>query len=119
MVQNACTRSFPIHVVDRPLNKLMAGAQWLATRSGIAASNIWEAGGLVRGSVGGVDFQTTGLRLSAGVSSDGPVSFSAGPIIGLRLSRSGSVDDEVVDQLPDRNVGVEAGVIKSYALTHI
>ncbi len=49
IVQYACTRSFPIHVVDRPFNKLMAGAKWLATRSGIAASNIWEAGGLVRG----------------------------------------------------------------------
>ena len=49
IVQNACTKSYPIHVVDRPFNKLMAGARWLATRSGIAASNIWEAGGLVRG----------------------------------------------------------------------
>ncbi|MDH3666882.1 MAG: choline dehydrogenase [Paracoccaceae bacterium] len=49
IIQNACTRSFPIHVVNRPLNKLMEGARWLATRSGVAASNIWEAGGLVRG----------------------------------------------------------------------
>ena len=45
----ACTQSFPMHRVDRPLNKLMAGAQWMLSRSGIAASNVWEAGGLVRG----------------------------------------------------------------------
>jgi choline dehydrogenase len=41
---------FPIHRVDRPLNMLAAGAQWVFTREGIAASNIWEAGGMVKGS---------------------------------------------------------------------
>ena len=45
----SCTRSFPMHRVDRPLNKLMAGAEWFLTRRGLAASNIWEAGGLIRG----------------------------------------------------------------------
>ena len=45
----SCTRSFPMHRVDRPLNKLMAGAEWFLTRGGLAASNVWEAGGLVRG----------------------------------------------------------------------
>ncbi|MCA8930519.1 MAG: GMC family oxidoreductase N-terminal domain-containing protein, partial [Alphaproteobacteria bacterium] len=49
VVQGRSTKAFPIHTVDRPLNKAMAGAQWLLTRSGIAASNIWEAGGLIRG----------------------------------------------------------------------
>ena len=44
-----CTRSFPLHRVDRPLNKMMAGARWLIDRSGIASSNIWEAGGMIRG----------------------------------------------------------------------
>ncbi|MDE0240365.1 MAG: choline dehydrogenase [bacterium] len=45
----SCTRSFPMHRVDRPLNKLMAGAEWFLTRRGLAASNVWEAGGLIRG----------------------------------------------------------------------
>ena len=49
MTQFACTRSFPLHTVDRPLNKAMAGAQWLLTRRGVASSNIWEAGGMIRG----------------------------------------------------------------------
>jgi len=47
--QFACTRSLPLHRVDRPLNKLMAGARWMIDRSGLASSNIWEAGGMIRG----------------------------------------------------------------------
>ena len=47
--QFACTKSLPMHRVDRPLNKMMAGARWLLDRGGIAASNVWEAGGMIRG----------------------------------------------------------------------
>lgn len=39
---------FPVHRVDQPLRKAAAGIQWVFTRDGIAASNIWEAGGLIR-----------------------------------------------------------------------
>ncbi len=49
ILQYECTRSFPIHKVDAPWRKAAAGLQWVFTRSGIAASNIWEAGGLIRG----------------------------------------------------------------------
>ena len=35
--------------LDRPLRKLLIGCQWLLTRKGFAASNIWEAGGHIRG----------------------------------------------------------------------
>ncbi|MDJ0612450.1 MAG: choline dehydrogenase [Rhizobiaceae bacterium] len=42
-------KSFPIHKVDAPHRKAAAGAWWVFTRKGLAASNIWEAGGLVRG----------------------------------------------------------------------
>ncbi|MGY8997934.1 MAG: GMC oxidoreductase [Alphaproteobacteria bacterium] len=45
----ACTRAFPVHRVDRPLNKLMAGVEWLVTRGGLASSNHFEAGGSIRG----------------------------------------------------------------------
>ena len=47
--QFACTKSLPMHRVDRPLNKMMAGARWLLDRGCIAASNVWEAGGMIRG----------------------------------------------------------------------
>ena len=45
----ACTRSFPVHTLDRPFNRLLAGAGWFLTREGLAASNHFEAGGLIRG----------------------------------------------------------------------
>ncbi|MEM7508094.1 MAG: choline dehydrogenase [Pseudomonadota bacterium] len=48
ILQYVCKRSFPIHRVDQPLRKAAAGAQWVFTRGGVAASNIWEAGGLIR-----------------------------------------------------------------------
>lgn len=48
ILQYASKQGFPIQRVDRPWNKLAAGAQWVLTRDGIAASNIWEAGGLIR-----------------------------------------------------------------------
>lgn len=49
ILQYECTKSFPIHKVDTPWRKAAAGLQWVFTRSGMAASNIWEAGGLIRG----------------------------------------------------------------------
>lgn len=49
ILQYESLKSFPIQRVDRPFNKLKAGAQWVFTKGGIAASNIWEAGGLIRG----------------------------------------------------------------------
>ncbi len=44
-----CTKPVTIHYADNPFYKLMLGAQWFFTRTGLAASNIWEAGGLIRG----------------------------------------------------------------------
>lgn len=49
ILQYECTKSFPIHRVDTPWRKAAAGLQWVFARSGMAASNIWEAGGLIRG----------------------------------------------------------------------
>ncbi len=49
IVQYRSTVGFPIHRVDRPWNKLRAGLRWVFARDGVAASNIWEAGGLIRG----------------------------------------------------------------------
>ncbi len=48
ILQYSCTQSFPIHRVNTPLGKCKAGLRWVFSRDGIAASNIWEAGGLIR-----------------------------------------------------------------------
>lgn len=47
-----CTKPVTIDRVSRPINKLITGIQWLATRKGLGASNIWEAGGLISGNSG-------------------------------------------------------------------
>ncbi len=49
IVKYQCTRPVTIHGIANPIRKLWAGTRWMVDRSGLAASNIWEAGGLVRG----------------------------------------------------------------------
>ncbi|MDA9009286.1 choline dehydrogenase [Alphaproteobacteria bacterium] len=49
LLTNSCLKSFPMHKIDQPLRKFAAGVQWVFTRSGAAASNIWESGGMIRG----------------------------------------------------------------------
>lgn len=44
----ACSRPVTIDWVQKPWNKLAVGARWMVDHDGIASSNIWEAGGLVR-----------------------------------------------------------------------
>ena len=75
IMRYACLKQFPIHRVDNPLNMAAAGARWVFFRDGIAASNIWEAGGLIRSNdqvpypnlqyhFGPVDFEYTGNKIS-------------------------------------------------------
>ncbi len=47
-----CTKPVTIHRIANPVNKLVAGLRWIVTRKGLAASNIWEAGGLIFGNPG-------------------------------------------------------------------
>ncbi len=49
VVQAACSKPVSIDWVEKPHRKLMAGLEWMLTRTGVATSNIWEAGGLVSG----------------------------------------------------------------------
>lgn len=44
-----CTQPITYHRANRPWNKLKISARWLTSKSGLGASNIWEAGGLIRG----------------------------------------------------------------------
>ncbi len=49
VVQYACKKPVTIDYLQNPIYKAMAGVRWLANQTGPAASNVWEAGGLVRG----------------------------------------------------------------------
>lgn len=51
-LQFACRKRLAFHRIGSPLVKAAAGLQWLLTGGGIAASSIWEAGGLIRGNAG-------------------------------------------------------------------
>lgn len=42
-----CLQPVTLHRLSNPLVKLKVGLQWLTTRRGVAASNVWEMGGLV------------------------------------------------------------------------
>ncbi len=44
-----CTRPITYENNAKPWNKLAIGLRWLAKKDGFGASNIWEAGGLIRG----------------------------------------------------------------------
>lgn len=65
----------------------------------------------VRGRVGGMDFWSSGTKLYLDVFGQ-PASgmdFDAGPIIGVRLNRSGKIRDDVVDDLPELDMAIEVG----------
>lgn len=47
-LQWSCTQPVTLDRMKSPLHMAAAGAQWLLNKSGPAASNFWEAGGLVR-----------------------------------------------------------------------
>lgn len=44
-----CTQNITLHYLSSPLKKLQVGCRWLYDRTGVAASNVWEMGGLVYG----------------------------------------------------------------------
>ena len=67
-------------------------------------------GGAIRGKVGNISFSTRGLYLYVDViDTSGKVDFDAGPIIGVRLNRTGKIKDDFVDALPELNTAVEVG----------
>ena len=48
-VINECTKPVTFDRMTSPLRKLAVGLQWLLTRKGFVASNVWEAGGYIDG----------------------------------------------------------------------
>ncbi len=65
----------------------------------------------VQGRVGGMDFWSNGTKLYLDVFGR-PASgmdFDAGPIVGVRMNRSGKIRDDAVDELPELDVAIEVG----------
>ena len=48
-VVNECTKAVTFDKLANPLVKLALGLQWIFTRKGFVASNVWEAGGFISG----------------------------------------------------------------------
>lgn len=48
-VVNECTKPVTFDRLNHPLRKLALGLQWIFTRKGFVASNVWEAGGYIHG----------------------------------------------------------------------
>lgn len=66
--------------------------------------------GAIRGKQGGISFATRGLNLYVDLIPDGDkIGFDAGPIVGVRLNRTGKIKDDIVDLLPERNTAIEVG----------
>jgi outer membrane protein len=64
----------------------------------------------IRGKFSGISFTTRGTYLYVDVvNGSGKVDFDVGPIVGVRLNRTGKIKDDVVNLLPDRKTAVEVG----------
>lgn len=68
-------------------------------------------GGFIRGKVGGISFATRGPALHVDVISAGSssIDWDFGPIVGVRLNRTGDVKDAAVDKLPELDTAIEVG----------
>lgn len=64
-----------------------------------------------RGRVSGISFSTRGTYLYVDLipRGSGTIEFDAGPIVGVRLNRTGKIKDNFVDRLPERNAAIELG----------
>ena len=65
----------------------------------------------IRGRASGISFWTAGTALYVDVIAkpDSGIDFDLGPIIGVRLNRTGDVKDAAVDKLPELETAIEVG----------
>ena len=65
----------------------------------------------LRGRLNGINFYTRGTYLYVDFikRGDDALEFDFGPIVGVRLNRTGKVEDKRVNDLPERDVAFEAG----------
>ena len=67
--------------------------------------------GAIRGRVSGISFFTraTYLYVDFVPRGAGALEFDAGPIVGVRLNRTGKIKDDFVDRLPELDTAIEVG----------
>ena len=65
----------------------------------------------IRGKVNGISFATRGTYLYVDLlrRPKSGIDFDFGPIVGVRLNRTGKVKDDLVDALPERKTAIELG----------
>ena len=65
----------------------------------------------LRGRFGGISFWTAGTALYVDVIAkpESGIDFDLGPILGVRLNRTGDVKDAAVDKLPELDAAIEVG----------
>lgn len=97
-------------VLNTDVTTIGFGAGMVADYEGSNDYRLIPAAAL-RTKIGNVSLSTRGLYLYADVidGKSGNMDFDLGPIIGLRMNRSGKIKDDVVDLLPERNKAIEVG----------
>ena len=89
---------------------IAAGAAYIPDYEGSNDYKIIPAAA-IRGRVSGISFFTRATYLYVDVvpRGSGALEFDAGPIVGVRLNRTGKVKDDFVDRLPELDKAIEVG----------
>lgn len=122
----ACAFSSPVLAQSVPANPEMPSAEDIANKDtvtvGVGAAITpdyvgsddyrWIPAAAVRGKVSGISFTTRSTYLYVDAiphRGSNKIELNVGPIVGVRLNRSGHIDDPVVKLLPHRNRALEVG----------
>jgi outer membrane scaffolding protein for murein synthesis (MipA/OmpV family) len=74
----------------------------------------------IRGKIGSVSISTKGTYLYADFVPRGDkIDIDAGPIVGVRLNRTGKIEDDLVDLLPERKTAIEVGGFAGISLHNL
>ena len=89
---------------------IAAGAAYIPDYEGSNDYRIIPAAA-IRGRVSGISFFTRATYLYVDVvpRGSGALEFDAGPIVGVRLNRTGKIKDDFVDRLPELDKAIEVG----------
>ena len=97
-----------------------AGGAWLPDYEGSDDYRLIPAVA-IRGKVAGIGVISRGTYLYADFfpRGAGKTDLDLGPIVGVRLNRSGKIRDDVVDLLPERNTAMEIGAFAGVSIHDI
>lgn len=74
----------------------------------------------IRGRIGSVSVSTKGTYLYADLFPRGDaIDIDAGPVVGVRLNRTGKIEDDIVDILPELKVAIEIGGFAGISLHNL